>query len=96
MRAAVLLAALLVTGCTGFRGGVERVDAKTTAESWGRHHTRCVAGPVMHFAGGASIYVYGGRQFATYAPGEPAYSNRAPSDEWQGGVECSVPVWRRK
>lgn len=29
------------------------------------------------------------------ATGEPHYSERAPSEEWQGGVSVSVPLWGR-
>ena len=94
--AALLLAALSMMGCSGFGGGVQRVDAVTTCESWGRHHARLLLGPKAVWAGGASVHAYGGRQWAVYAPGEEHVSSRAPRDEWQGGVEVTVPLWRQR
>lgn len=93
--AAGLALALILSGCQGFRGGVERVDAVSTVESWGPHHLRTAVGPKATWAGGASLFAYGGYQTDVYWPGEPHFSDRAPRDAAQGGVECSFPLWTR-
>lgn len=92
MKAAAAILALALAGC----GSVQQVDVVTRAETWGRHHGRATVGPRVTYANGVEVYAWAGRQDAIYAPGEPHYSERAPSAEWQGGVEVSVPVWRRR
>ena len=89
----ICLALAFLCGCSS---QIERVDATGRAESWGRHHGRVLAGPRVTWCNGVQVGIEAGRQFPVYAPGEPHVSSRAPSGEWQLGVQASVPLYRRK
>ena len=89
-RPAALLLALLA-GCSA----PHRVDAVARAESLARHHGALRVGPRLTFPNGTQATVLGGAQTDIYAPGEPAYSARAPDDEFQVEVEISMPIFGR-
>lgn len=90
--AALLLATLC--GCARF-GPVKGVDACAEADSWGRHHSRFLLGPRVRWEGGAEARLMGGHQQPIWTPGEPHYSSRAPSDEFQVHADLSIPIWER-